>query len=398
MLVSPHKELMLTVTSGIGGKWNRLIAGHLIALDEWGGFTVNPAIPLGSGRVERSRVLTPNLDFVGKRNTTTFLSQAAPGWRMSWKVSPGERLGISTFPPRPFDWKKSFETQTTLTFPDASPSEYPKLKAFTDVLVLWNFTVRGYGMTFGPRVQPNDEAMMREHIRAIHAAGMRATTYFSPYFYYSRDPQEFVDEAARLKKNYGIDGLYMDGLPDLEWLVAYEQMRMLRELFPDGELMLHTTGQVYNGGPPLALPDIFLPFVDTYATVTLRGEYIANKDRAWPYPRYVTSQFRRANTIGMQKGDRWDVPQREQDALNLLFNGRTWAVDASVKLDERAYMRDDYHPKLMILKKLWQEKGHFPDFYEKHYLPKAEELTGLKLPRQAGGSPVAAQANDPLKP
>jgi hypothetical protein len=33
---------------------------------------------------------------------------------------------------------------------------------------------------------------------------------------------------------------------------------------------------------------------------------------------------------------------------------------------------------MKILEKLWKEKGNEPDFYEKYYLPKAEELTGFK--------------------
>ena len=375
MLLSPQQELALTLTSQIGGKWNRLIAGHLLAIDDWGGFTVNPAIPLGSGRTARVSVLTPGLDFMGRQNDTHFVSSAASGWKVRWRLSPGERLGISTFPPRTYPWKKSFEMNTALTFAGSPATIYEKELSprYFDAIIPWDFAVRGYGMTFGPRYEVYDESRLREHVAAIQAQKMRALPYLSAYFYYSRDPAEYTNELKRWKRAYGIDGFYSDGLPDLNWLIAYEEIRMARELFPDGDIWLHTTGQGNNGGPPLALPDICCPFIDTYADATVRGEWLPFQGHDWPYIRYITSQFRTANTVGVPKGDRWNVPQMLQNDVTLLSNGRAWPSEGPYSKKGNS----DWHAyiaKLRALQELWQAKGNEPDFYEKYYLPKAREL------------------------
>ena len=316
------------------------------------------------------------LDFLGKLQDTTFLSSAAPGWQVRWTLSPGERLALSVFPPRPFDWEKSFQSRLMLTFAGLPTTVYQDhyQPAWFDIPILWDFIVRGYGMSWGPHAVPAHEGRLRAHLDAIRAAGMTPIPYFSAYFYYSRDPQEWVQEAARWQQEYGVNGLYSDGLPDQEWLVAYEEMRLARELFPDGDLIVHTTGQSFNGGPPLALADIFMPFIDTYATATVRGEWIRAQGRDWPYPRYVSSQYRKANCIGIQKGDRWeDVPQSEQDALNLLYNGRAWYTSGPYDPPVLKEWSEGYLPKLQALRELWEEKGQEADFFERYFLPRCQE-------------------------
>jgi hypothetical protein len=378
MVISPQKDLDLTLTSALGGRWNRLIGGNLLVLDDFGGFTVNPALPLGSGRIPRVDVLTQGLDFPGKLCDTNFLSHAQPGWQMKWSLSPGERLGISVFPPRPFEWKQSFHSNYTLSFSGQQPSVYEKVLKPNqiDIALLWDFTVRSWGMQWGPKAIPSDENWLMQHIKAAKAAGMKPLTYFSAYFYYSRDPDEYIAELARWKNTYGIEGFYTDGIPDIQWIVAYEEMRMARELFPDGAIIVHTTGQSSNGGPPMALPDIFMPCIDTYATATLRGEFVpSSSGDGWPYPQYITSQYRKANCLGILKGDRWkEVPQARQDSINLLYNGRARYLDGG---KVNGPWHEQYLPKLRALEALWDEKGSDPEFYEKYYLPKAQELTGI---------------------
>jgi len=368
----PHAEAEFTLKSRIGGIWSRIRCGHLLVVDDYGGFSVNPDIPLGSGRLARTRVLTPDLDFVdiplGEFGNTKFLSQAEPGWQIRWKVSPGERLAVSVFPPRPFDWEGSFHALWGSTHRGVPLDSYEKCSDYLDSVVLWNFFQRGYGMSWGPHFIPFDEAELRAHIDAIKTAGMRPAPYMSMYFYYSRDPEEFVGEVKKIKDRFGIEGLYSDGNPSQEWVVAYEEIRMLRELFPDGSIILHTTGQALNGGPPLAQPDIFIPAIDTYATVTYRGEWVPHDGPDWLYPKYISSQYRKANCFGMQKGDRWSgVTQLEQDLINLRYNGIPCRWETVLR-PPLGY-RETYLPIRRLLETLWQENGREPDFYEKHYLP-----------------------------
>ena len=108
VVLVPQVELHAILTNRIGGTFSRLSAGHLLSEDDWGGFTVSPHIPLGSGRLASNTVLTQGLSFLGlspddtNSNTTT---DTAGGWRIQWELSPGERLFNSIMPVRPFDWE-----------------------------------------------------------------------------------------------------------------------------------------------------------------------------------------------------------------------------------------------------------------------------------------------------
>jgi hypothetical protein len=369
LVVSPQQELAMLATGSIGGEWNRLITGHMLLVDDFGGLSVNPHIPLGTGRLPRFSKVTGELD--------------EPGWQVYWQISPGERLGISVFPPREYPWEKSFEFAYELTFPGVSLTNYSKWAQVLDSVLLWNtFYYSGFGMSWGPEYVVEDESDYRRHIGIIQTAGMKAMTYMSPYFYYVHDPEVFMQEVERMRDTYGLDGVYYDGVYSQDWIKAYECMRMTREAFPDGTIILHTTGQGGNGGPPLARHDIFIPVIDTYTTATLRGEYVlytGGKD--WQYPKYITSQYRKANCIGLLKGDRWqNVTQNEQDLLHLRYNGRaranglpsgTWTPGTPTGED----FVDIYYPTWMELKQLWQDKGDLPYFYDEYYKPKAYELT-----------------------
>ena len=106
----PHQDANITLTNSIGGKFNRIFNGHLLSEDDDGGFTVTPAIPLGSGRLARWAVLTSGLQFPHLNATDTNSTEVLePGWQVSWELSPGERLFASVMPMREYDWKQSFE-------------------------------------------------------------------------------------------------------------------------------------------------------------------------------------------------------------------------------------------------------------------------------------------------
>jgi hypothetical protein len=140
MFIVPHGEGSWTLESQIGGEWNRLVHGHLVALDTQGGFSVNPDIPLGSGRLAKPKVLTEDLDFVSisvdRFGNTSFVSDAKPGWRVAWQIRPGERLAFGVCPPRPFPWKESFERGWTLTWQGVRLSFYDSWKPYIDTVVL----------------------------------------------------------------------------------------------------------------------------------------------------------------------------------------------------------------------------------------------------------------------
>ena len=378
VMVVPHRELVLTCRSRIGGKWNRLANGHLLVVDDHGGFAANPAAPLGSGRVARvhvgrhyagiqpGRIRPGAVDFANTAGDQTFLSRAKPGWEMTWSLSPSERIGISVFPPRPFPWRESFEFSWLLANRRDNPAGYAARKRGPGhVEVLWDFIQRSWAMSWGPRHVPYDESVLRKHVAAIRKVGARSAVYMSPHWYYSRDAAEFAAEVRRLRETYGIDGVYYDGIPSQEWLVAYEVMRLTRQAVPDGPIIVHNTGQPYNGNPPLGEPAIRIPAVETYATATYGGELVHGEGTDWPFLWYSASQYRKANCISVMKGDAWIGPSSKEKALTML------ALNA--RCQYRKYPAE-YYAALRKLQGLWEEHSDSPVFYEKHYRPYMDAL------------------------
>ncbi|WCJ59211.1 hypothetical protein NXS98_16055 [Fontisphaera persica] len=94
-----------------------------------------------------------------------------------------------------------------------------------------------------------------------------------------------------------------------------------------------------------------------------------------PFLRYSASQSRVANCIGLMKGDGWEGLADLQKSLAMLrVNGRS---------QYRLYPRE-YFEVLDRLRRLWEEHGHAPDFFEKHYQPMAREGTAPLL-KSGGG-------------
>lgn len=392
LMVVPHKEVRLDVESKIGGKWNRLSSGHLLARDEIGGFAVNPDIPRGSGRfcridagTEPGRNTKGMIDFVGKVDDQVFISKADPGWQLRYYLSPGERLGISIFPPRPYPWKQSFHSKFTLTGTDTSLKSYKELGKYADITVLWDFTNRTWANSYEKNHTVSDKQLLRNHVRASKKAGIKPIPYMSPYYYYSRDVDEFAEQLKIFRDEWGMEGAYFDAVPALEWLVAYEELRMTREIYPDGFILLHATGHPYDGGPPLGEPSIKIPALETYTDATYTGENVYGYGKNWTYPKYITSQYNLSNCIGIMKYNGWDgLTPIQRDLMMLRHNGRATMLpggdEASTNDSRLQEMNKIYFPILRELEKLWDKKGYLPDFYENYYLPNAIELTKDFLP------------------
>ncbi len=391
IMVVPHDEMTLACKSGIGGKWNRLAFGHLLAMDDLGGFAVNPSIPLGTGRLARldadqmpSWLSAGSMDFSGRVNDVTFISAAEPGWTAKWHLSPGERIGLSVFPPRPYPWADSFSQTFSLTHTHVSPTAYEQFGGYVDALILWEFVGRKWAMSWGREHVVTDPDLLRRHLEAIHQAGMKGILYMSPWFYYSRDPEEFASEVRRLRDTYALDGVYYDGLPVMDWTVAYEEMRLSREALPDGLIVLHHTFPA-----PLMEPSLELPAIASYADVSWMAELVYGVDRNWVYPKFV-SQYRKANCVGAMLHDHWHWGSRvDKDLMMLRYNGRASAPsvpwDGSPEDGTFGEWVKRYLPVVRDLHELWEQHGSEPEFYGKRYLPRWEELTRGQLPETTNG-------------
>ncbi|MBO5007596.1 MAG: hypothetical protein J6D26_02035 [Clostridia bacterium] len=402
LFLTPHQsDINLICTSEIGGHWNRYGCGHLIAFDDYGGFNVTPDIPEGTGRICRSEPITENLDFVNikfdneikedrnaKRNW--FISSEKPGWQFKWTISPGERLCIGTFPPREYDWEAAFNSSYRNIFP--AQTHLDNMTRYVeeldlDILMLWDFCHNTTaGMQYSPYYKHDvTEGITKEAIKAAHNNDAKAITYTTMHFYFDRSsPDRYINEVRRLRDRYGVDGVYSDGTPgEGAWVVAYEESRMLRELFPDGILIVHQTGQPGNGGAPLSSSAFFLPNMDAYYTATLKGESVKVDGFASPLANMTWPQYGLANCVGISKGDAWAYYDSNGNLqkINLTDVGLITVINGGMpRMDDGEENWTKYYlPVKNALEENWKTYGNEDNYYEKYYAPLARKLTKDRL-------------------
>ncbi len=372
--ISPQRPTRMITTSELDGGFIRYGDGNLFASDGRGGFTVNPLPGLGSGVVSKSEPLTQDLDFVRfERGDLQSLSTAAPGWQIAWDLDVGERVFLSAFPPREYHWAQSFEDTWMLTSRDWNPAEDYTSPYWSNVSVwlLWDFHQREWGMSFGEKYLPHDAAQIREHIAAIHDLGKRALFYTSAWFFGSRDPLTYAGAVMEQIDEFEFDGFYTDGLPAIDWLAGYIEMRLLRERLDarDRPGLIYVHDSVPQSGRH---PAAWMPWLYTYADVHYMAEGVESTAGAeWNWVRYVIGGYRSTNAIGAIKGDAWTGPEFHNEIdkylAALLWNARIGEAG------HRGH-NDVYVPIREKLEKLWREHGSDAEFYEQHYLPAARKL------------------------
>jgi hypothetical protein len=398
----PQIDAVATLVNMFGGDFNRIHDGHLLSEDDFGGLTVTPAIPAGSGRLARWSMVTEGLAFpVLNATDTNTKEELAPGWSVAWKLSAGERLFSSVMPNRPYEWDASFDFMWFTCGSDTLCREYAKFTPQSNRLlgnvtayVMWHTAAKEYGSSSPGPYEPYPNASEAQRtIDALHASGKAALPYMSAFYHSTRNASEYIGHVKEWKDRFRIDGIYSDGLPEYDWLCAYEEVRMLRELFPSGPLIFHDTMH-----RPVAE---FRAFLHTYATALYMGEGVkSNAGIDWSWPKAATAQYRRSNSFGaLDMEPAWYGPginlsstRDSQDLVPLLYNGRQ-CPDSSTT-DGLAGFISNYLPALEKLKEVWLEHGkgknNTASFYDQFYLPAAQNITGLMLGRSP--MPIATPA------
>jgi hypothetical protein len=205
-----------------------------------------------------------------------------------------------------------------------------------------------------------------------HRLGYLVLPYSSTYYYTPARTADgklredavdlYLDEARWLLEEYGVDGLYWDGVFD-DVLQAWECARRMRALLGSKRLYVHCTTT------PLMNPELPCPCVDTWADYLLRGEGL-DRSRIDPlYLRYVASGLGSSNAIGELC---YETCRADRPMLD-------WALQASVRIP--------YWPGLQV----HSGKSYFlsPEeakLFQDYYVPAADRVRG---PRDY--APLAAQ-------
>lgn len=405
MVIVPHVNMDVRVRGRIGGKWNRFFEGHLVSADEKGGFCVVPDIQPGTGQLCAYTV--PNHDndappdFATVYNDTTFLRSETPNWEVIYHLKTTQRLGVGTFPPRKFDWPRSFEANYGLVqMSTTGTGTAVNFDSRYDIAICWETFMKGGWSAggqstgqFGGQYQTYD-ASLKNHIAVLKGKNLPVLLYLSPRFYSTNDMDAFIDEVERLRDEYDLDGVYYDGLP-ANWVASYHVMRETRRLFPEGLIVLHS-----SMSPPTYMPDMFCPFIDTYADITLRGETVAasgdpnlNEGIDWPFAKYGAAQFNLANCVGIIKAarDRWQLripatghPLSSTKEIGAYFKSLHHGGRPRMAYSQDEALYNDYHTVIEpALESLWNAHKNDSDFdqnfFDVYYAPAAQSQTATYL-------------------
>jgi len=254
-------------------------------------------------------------------------------------------LWVSVGPPRPYEWEKSFNDRIIWHWSDVnaypSDEQIEEWSAHGNILLMQSEVMawRSWHVEFEPR----SRAELRRVLYKCHALGMRAIVYTSPFYFVKGTPLEnqavamapnyqagvlghlhcndgvnvdlFLAEIAKVVNQFGVDGLYFDGIYPASVKNTYKAMRKTRELLGDDRILeIHTTLGAPGGR-------CFVPACDTYADFTLKGEGQGFVSREWL--RYFVSGYNISNAIGIvcNNAGYW-VPTRQNIIDTLAANAR----------------------------------------------------------------------------
>jgi len=319
----------------------RRCGGDVLALDEWG--YVGTYLATGSGTAQVS----------------------ADARRIGHDLAAGQVFWASLGPPRPFNWEGSFRDRVvwhwSMKTGYPSDAEIEAWSPFGNILLqqsevmLW----KDWSLRFIPRL--GLEEFQRVN-RTCERLGLRNIVYTSPLYFLTGtgleaqamnsfdnfavtgfspgDPRGmnwpiFLAEITKVMREYQPDGLYFDGIYGTI-VRTYLISRKAREVVGDGGLLeYHATGSPPGGG-------CYLPQIDTYFNVILRGEGCTDQYADPDYLRYFVSTYNLSNAIGVLCNN--NDYKLDDEFLNTLLDNNIrlhlipgWLADYRQEALQRAY-------------------------------------------------------------
>jgi hypothetical protein len=219
-------------------------------------------------------------------------------WSIEYGFGPGEELWLGVCPPRPYNWRRSFESLAheglRFTPAQAFPSErIIRLNAVHNRVQ----AVHSYFWPGGERepwfirdFYPMDIGAFERMRDQVHRHGMKLVVYFSPF--YARVP-DFFFQVQRALDELKVDGLYYDGV-STDFRKSYEIVHKTRRLLGDDRILY-----IHCSVDPFGSRRLYCPFIDTYADYILRGESQRGGLERKDYLRWVVSGYQISNSVGI---------------------------------------------------------------------------------------------------
>ena len=346
--------------------------GCYLLIDRHGGFGIFPASNSSSAPEWKW------VDQDGQRGLPPALKNKQPQnlpsqpWRIVCNLIKGDEVWVSVFPPRPYNWQRSFEPLAH----EGSDRPLEKYAYPSDELIRSAaryckvFTVHSFIWPGGdyapwriPKFVPSDRQKFKRMCDSIHRNNMKLVFYLSPLYYSGND---LFGELRRVVAEYQADGFYFDGV-SRDFRESYHIMRHGRRILGDDRILY-----VHCSSDPLGSRTIYCPFIDTYSDFILRGEAGLGGLSLDNFMRWVCSGYNISNSVGywchygMGGGKDYDfrVPTSEDINASLDNEARIFRAEGTWKVQgvttEGAMRNFDrkYYSKLEQLRRKAERRKH----------------------------------------
>jgi hypothetical protein len=339
--ITSTEPLVLTVSTEFVAEYHADTRGHLLLIDPRGGL----------GAYAYRGLLNREVTHIG--------TPPAGTWNVRYQFDRECRFLFAVFPARQFNVEQYYgecivhhgTIRPCVVPPFPTDAMLERASAHTRVLVLHEGLWAGKLTRAGKEVRtvadiyaegayasydyrPSDENELLRTIATAHRLGMKVIPYMSP-FYSSARERVYWDKVRERLDQYGMDGLYFDGI-SLDILESYRVIREARRAVGDGCLYVHCTSDPVSR-------NVFCPFIDTYADYILRAEQETALSN--PYLRYVISGYNVSNAIGQLCYYDFAVATlRETIAKALQYRFRFYLGSPETELEQ--VLLQEYFPRL----------------------------------------------------
>ncbi|MBI3920819.1 MAG: hypothetical protein HY318_05315 [Armatimonadetes bacterium] len=345
-MLHAHEPITVTVERLLLPAWESSFHNNHLIVDEWGGFGLYCSEEALADQYD------PYADTVARYDL--------PADSVLW---------VTVFPPKPYDWKKSFKDNVIwhwsnqLGYPTdddlRSWKDHGKTVLLQSEVMLW----KDWNLDFVPRLGADEFARVRT---TLHDLGMRFIVYTSPYYFLKgtalegqamnsfenfkgwppgnatgENMEHFMEAITRVLKQYQPDGLYFDGQYIDSPAALYALARQTRALLGEnGILEWHSTAALGYGL-------CYLPQADAYVDFVLRGEGQQSQYGNFDYMRFFVSGYNLHNSIGVLCNNGPPELSSELAASVLRANARLHTLASAIPNEKiMEVLREDYRARL----------------------------------------------------
>jgi hypothetical protein len=375
MILSPKAELRLRCRGAFRPEYEGRRDGELLLIDARGGLELYPQ--------RHEAGYTVNEISLGKSD-----------WVADYTLRPAQRMMIAAFPGRPFDWEKSFHTESIIVYGSMGKGvgnpygEMPPdsvIRAMArnfNILIAFHHGLYEDGSPEPPWTIVNEPEFQRL-VTTARTAGLRVAPYTSYFSWVRRrgNHEGYFDFVKTLIERFGVGGIYIDGMlfdysesPLDDKIANWEMIRRLRQLLgPDRAIVFHGT---HLATPPNPTPTAVMPNVDTYCDATFFGEGVPFTGVDDPYVRFQVRKYGISNTVAC-----W-MYYGTKGAPN---GNLTWrqCVDAVVRMNGRdlCFSSVSVHEPPPNNRYIWGDgAGGRHDYYLQKLLPLRQAYLGGEVP------------------